>query len=123
MTGKFGSRNDGLVSDDLIARTVFADTDDGTVLHGPASEVTHALSCSLNVEEFSLQARQHLADLHYWSKGRQGSYLIIHEFRDVDSDVASIPLCPSFLPKITCDFSHLVNHSLQIRPVIQNTHI
>ena len=111
--GQLAGGNYRFVGNDFLAGAVIADADDGAVLHGELGEVAHTLACAFAVEILALELWQCHADLLDGCDGGQLLALVVHELGDVDGDVATVALCPAFLPEVACDLCYLVNHGFK----------
>lgn len=98
-----------IICDDNIAGAIVEDADDRTVLHRPASQVAHTLTCTLAEEVAALQCRQCCTNLLYFADSWQSLDFVINQVGNVYSDVTTITLSPTILPEITGNFSNLLD--------------
>ncbi|CUQ57083.1 Uncharacterised protein [Segatella copri] len=104
-----------IICDDNIAGAIVEDADDRTVLHRPASQVAHTLTCTLAEEVAALQCRQCCTNLLYFADSWQSLDFVINQVGNVYSDVTTITLSPTILPEITGNFSNLLDLLFQGR--------
>ena len=82
---------------------------------GDTAQIGPELARTLGIEILALELWKYHAYLLHRSDSRHSLALIIHILCHVHGDVTTITLCPAFLPKHTCHFSHLGNNRLQNR--------
>ena len=110
-----------LVGNHLVRSAVVQDADDATILHGFLCQVAHALASSFTIEILSFQLGQCHTNLLDVGDGLHSLALVVHKLGDVDGDVTTVTLCPSFLPKVASDLGNLINYRFQSFAAFQNT--
>ena len=118
---EFAGRQHRIVGYYLVRGAVIAHAYDGTVLHGTAGQVTHALAGAFGIEVCALQIGQYLADGAGGRYRRQRLYLVIDQIGHVDGDVAAVSLGPAFLPQVPGHLGHLVYHCRKSGAAFQYT--
>ena len=100
---------------EIVKIAVEKDADDRTVLHRPASQVAHTLTCTLAEEVAALQCRQCCTNLLHFADSWQSLDLVINQVCYVYGDITTITLSPTILPEITGNFSNLLDLLFQGR--------
>ena len=112
VAGQLAGGHDGLIGNNLVTGTIGTDTNDGAILHGMASQVAHALACSLGIEILTFEAREHLAYLNGRDKSGKRCPLCICKLCDINGNIAAVTLGPTILPKVTGNLGYLVDDRL-----------
>ena len=117
MRRQFRSRCNCLIGYDNIAGTVIQDTNNRTIFHRPASQITHAFISPFTIEITPFQIWQCNANRFYFTYRFHPANFIVNKFRDINSDITTVTFSPSFLPQVSGNFSHLINFPGKCRTV------
>ena len=120
MCGELRGGHDGFVGNDDIAGAIIEYADDGTVLHGALSKIAHTFVGSLTIKVASFQVWQRDSDRFDFTDGRQCFNCVVYILGDIDSDISTVALGPSFLTEISCNFSYLVDFRSQCWTIVKN---